>query len=104
MPIVIDKETAIKLGFSTKKTPKFRNKKAKLDGKTFDSVKESLESNGVVIANSNLDLIPSNYVSLPADKEATFQKMIDYLEDNDDVQNVYANFDIDDELMEKIDV
>ena len=41
MPIVIDKETAIKLGFSTKKTPKFRNKKAKLDGKTFDSVKEA---------------------------------------------------------------
>ena len=58
---------------------------------TFDEVKEKLESNGVVIANSALDLIPSNYVTMPADKEATFQKMIDYLEDNDDVQEVYHN-------------
>ena len=58
---------------------------------TFDSVKENLENNGVTIANSNLDLIPSNYVTMPADKEATFQKMIDYLEDNDDVQEVYHN-------------
>lgn len=57
----------------------------------FDSVKENLENNGVTIANSNLDLIPSNYVTMPADKEATFQKMIDYLEDNDDVQEVYHN-------------
>jgi len=58
---------------------------------TFDNVKENLEANNVVIADSALDLIPSNYVSLPADKEATFQKMIDYLEDNDDVQEVYHN-------------
>jgi len=58
---------------------------------TFDEVKEKLEGNGITIANSALDLIPSNYVTMPADKEATFQKMIDYLEDNDDVQEVYHN-------------
>ena len=58
---------------------------------TFDAVKESLEANGITIADSALDLIPSNYVSLPTDKEATFQKMIDCLEDYDDVQEVYHN-------------
>ena len=58
---------------------------------TFEAVKESLEANGITIADSNLDLIPSNYVTLPTDKEATFQKMIDCLEDYDDVQEVYHN-------------
>ena len=58
---------------------------------TFDEVKDNLEKNGVTIANSALDLIPSNYVTMPKDKEETFQKMIDYLEDNDDVQEVYHN-------------
>lgn len=61
---------------------------------SFDSVKENLEANSVVIADSALDLIPSNYVELSEDKEATFLKMIDALEDNDDVQEVYHNVDL----------
>ncbi len=64
---------------------------------TFDSVKENLESAGVAIADSALDLIPSNYVTLPEDKVATFTKMIDLLEDCDDVQEVYHNVDLPDE-------
>ncbi|MBE5735785.1 MAG: YebC/PmpR family DNA-binding transcriptional regulator [Clostridiales bacterium] len=61
---------------------------------TFDDVKVALEGNGVTIADSVLDMIPSNYVTLEEEKEATFQKMIDYLEDYDDVQGVYHNVDI----------
>ena len=61
---------------------------------SFDSVKENLESNGVTIADSSLDMVPSSYVSLPEDKEATFKKMIDALEDNDDVQEVYHNVEL----------
>jgi len=61
---------------------------------TFDDVKANLESNSVTIADSSLDLIPSNYVELTEDKEATFLKMIDALEDNDDVQEVYHNVDL----------
>ena len=40
----------------------------------------------------------------PFDEDAasTLLKLIDALEDNDDVQNVYANFDISDEVMEKL--
>ena len=60
----------------------------------FDSVKENLESNGVAIADSSLDLIPSNYVTLDAEKQATFNKMIDMLEDNDDIQEVYHNVEL----------
>ena len=61
---------------------------------TFDSVKSALEANNIIIADSSIDLVPSNYVTLPEDKEVTFQKMIDYLEDNDDVQEVYHNVEL----------
>ena len=64
---------------------------------TFDEVRDNLEKAGVTIADSGLDMIPSNYVTLPEDKVATFQKMIDFLEDSDDVQEVYHNVDLPDE-------
>ena len=64
---------------------------------TFDEVKDNLEKAGVVVADSCLDMIPSNYVTLPEDKVATFKKMIDFLEDSDDVQEVYHNVDLPDE-------
>jgi len=60
----------------------------------FDIVKENLEKNGVTIADSSIDLIPSNYVELTEDKLVTFNKMIDLLEDNDDVQEVYHNVEM----------
>lgn len=64
---------------------------------TFDEVRDNLEKAGVTIADSGLDMIPSNYVTLPEDKVVTFQKMIDFLEDSDDVQEVYHNVDLPDE-------
>jgi YebC/PmpR family DNA-binding regulatory protein len=43
-----------------------------------------------------------NNVPVDADKGATLLKLINLLEDDDDVQNVYANFDMSDELLEKL--
>jgi YebC/PmpR family DNA-binding regulatory protein len=60
----------------------------------FESVKAGLESNSIVIADSSIDMIPSSYIELPEDKVATFNKMIDALEDNDDVQEVYHNVEL----------
>ena len=45
---------------------------------------------------------PQNTIDVDGDKAATLIKLIDALEDNDDVQNVYANFEISDEEMEKL--
>jgi transcriptional/translational regulatory protein YebC/TACO1 len=39
-------------------------------------------------------MIPQNKITLPEDKVATFEKMIDALEEHDDVQNVYHNVDL----------
>lgn len=45
---------------------------------------------------------PQNNIPVEEDKAATLLKMIDALEDDDDVQNVYSNFEIDDEVMAKL--
>jgi transcriptional/translational regulatory protein YebC/TACO1 len=42
-------------------------------------------------------MIPQNRITLPEDKVATFIKMVDALEDHDDVQNVYHNVELPDE-------
>ena len=47
-------------------------------------------------------MIPSNTVKLEAAKAEQMIKLMEKLEDNDDVQNVYANFDIDEDVMEKL--
>lgn len=61
---------------------------------SFDSVKENLEKAGITIADSSVDMVPTNFVDMPEEKKATFEKMIDALEDNDDVQEVYHNVDL----------
>ncbi len=66
-----------------------------------ESVK-GLEAQGVHVNESSLTMIPKNSVSLEENGAKKVLKMMDLLEDNDDVQNVYANFDIDDTIMEKI--
>jgi len=45
---------------------------------------------------------PQNLTPVDADKAQTLMKLIDMLEDDDDVQNVYSNFDVDDETMEAL--
>ena len=46
-------------------------------------------------------MIPQNTVRLEADKAVQMLKLMEKMEDNDDVQHAYANFDIPDDIMEK---
>ena len=46
---------------------------------------------------SEVAMIPQNRITLPEDKVVTFEKMIDALEEHDDVQNVYHNVELPDE-------
>ncbi len=70
----------------------------------FMNVKASLEGQGVVVESAEPTMIPENNVEI-TDEEAAKKvlKLYEALEDNEDVQNIYANFEISDELMEKID-
>ncbi|MDM7273833.1 YebC/PmpR family DNA-binding transcriptional regulator [Sulfurihydrogenibium azorense] len=69
----------------------------------FYKVKENLEKMGVEIARAELTKIPTTTVKITNEETATkLMKLLDALEDNDDVQKVYANFDIPEELLQKI--
>jgi YebC/PmpR family DNA-binding regulatory protein len=72
------------------------------DPHAFEPVKDALKKAGVEIANAEIAMVPGTRVHLEADKAETMLKLMNALEDNDDVQNVWANFDIDDEVLERL--
>jgi transcriptional/translational regulatory protein YebC/TACO1 len=65
----------------------------------FEKVKKALEDAAVPLDLSELTMIPQTYVKLDGKEAQQMLRLVDTLEDNDDVQNVYANFDIPDEIM-----
>jgi YebC/PmpR family DNA-binding regulatory protein len=68
----------------------------------FMSVRNALEEAGIGYVSAELTMVPKTTVQ-PSEKEARqILRMIDQLEDNDDVQDVYANFDISDEVLEAV--
>ncbi|TYO97948.1 YebC/PmpR family DNA-binding transcriptional regulator [Desulfallas thermosapovorans] len=62
-----------------------------------NQVAETLEVEGVVISHSEVTRIPQNTVVLTGSQQEQMLKLMEMLEDHDDVQEVYANFDILDE-------
>lgn len=66
---------------------------------TFSDVKDGLNAAGFIADSSEVTLVPATRAEVDADHVAAFFKMLDQLEDCDDVQNVYHNADISDELM-----
>jgi YebC/PmpR family DNA-binding regulatory protein len=66
-----------------------------------NKVKTFLEKENVPLTLAEITLIPQNYVKLESHDAEKMLKLIGALEDQDDVQNVYANFDIPDEIMAK---
>lgn len=74
------------------------------DPSNLSTVKESLEKAGYVLEKADTDMIPKTTVPVTdKDKAHKVLKLMDLIEDQDDVQNVYANFDIPDELINEID-
>jgi YebC/PmpR family DNA-binding regulatory protein len=68
----------------------------------FIEVREALEAKGFKHSNAEITMIPQTLVALEGKQAESMLKLMDRLEDNDDVQNVYANFDISSEEMEKM--
>ena len=61
-------------------------------------VKEALEKANIKTNLAEVTMLPKNYVKLEAKDAAQMLRLMEALEDHDDVQNVYANFDIPDEV------
>ena len=72
------------------------------DPADFETVRNELEKQGLTYQSAEVTMIPQNLNPVAGKQAESLMKMIDVLEDNDDVQNVYANFDISDEEMDKL--
>jgi len=72
------------------------------DPAAFEGVKKAIEQKGWKYLEARVGKIPQNTIRLEAGKAEQMLKLMEKLEDNDDVQNVYANFDIPDDVMEKL--
>jgi len=66
----------------------------------FETVNEAIKKAGIEPQASEISMIPQNYIHLEGGDAKTMMKLYDALDDNDDVQKVYANFDIDESEME----
>lgn len=67
-----------------------------------NTVKAALEKAKILVESAEVTMLPKNYVVLDGKAAEQMIRLMDALEDLDDVQNVYANFDIPDEIAEKI--
>lgn len=67
-------------------------------------VRDALEGFGVTIASADLTLVPQTLIEVADESEAKkILRLVDAIDDHDDVQNVYANFDIPDEILATFD-
>jgi YebC/PmpR family DNA-binding regulatory protein len=68
----------------------------------FEEVKKALEGNSIPVILAEITMVPKTTVKLDKEKAQQMLKLMDVFEDNDDVQHVYANFDISDDVMEAL--
>ena len=61
---------------------------------TFSEVREALEKQGIVMASAEVTMLPQNYVTIESEEDMKkFQRILDLLDEDDDVQDVFTNCD-----------
>jgi len=83
-----------------------------LDGSSFQvlsapeqlaAVREAIEAAGFAVENAELTMLPKTTVEVVDESDAKkVLRLLEQLEDNDDVQDVYANFDIPEQVLEAV--
>lgn len=68
---------------------------------SFEPVRAALEKEKIPTASAEISMIPQNYVKLEGKHAQTMLKLMEALEDHEDIQNVWANFDIDESELEQ---
>lgn len=68
----------------------------------FEDVRKAIEEKNLTPTTCELTMIPQTTIQLDENKGAKVLKLMDNLDDQEDVQKVYSNFDISDEILEKI--
>ena len=68
------------------------------DPNDFDTVLEALQAKGYESVSAEISMVPDTYISLDTEGATKLQKLIDRLEEDDDVQNVYSNAEFPDDF------
>jgi YebC/PmpR family DNA-binding regulatory protein len=68
----------------------------------YEGMVEALKKAGIEPASASVNMIPDTYVKLEGQQATTMIRLLEALEEHDDVQNVHANFDIDQKLLEEV--
>lgn len=68
----------------------------------FEPVKQAISAKGIELTTSEISMIPQSTVRLEGNQARQLLKLLEELEDHEDVQNVYANFDIPDEVLAEV--
>src|SRR5258707_15405102 len=68
----------------------------------YESVLEAVKKAGIEPASSSVSMIPQNYIKLEGAAATQMIRLMEALEEHDDVQNVHSNFDIDQKLLEEV--
>ncbi|MGE5113070.1 MAG: YebC/PmpR family DNA-binding transcriptional regulator [Acidobacteriaceae bacterium] len=68
----------------------------------YEAVLEAVKQAGISPEVAEIGMIPQNYVKLEGQQAATMLRLLEALEDQDDVQHVYSNFDIDQKQLEEV--
>jgi YebC/PmpR family DNA-binding regulatory protein len=68
----------------------------------YEAVLEAVKKAGITPASSSVAMLPDTYIKLEGQQAAQMIRLMEALDDNDDVQNVHANFDIDEKTLEEV--
>ncbi|HET9284241.1 MAG TPA: YebC/PmpR family DNA-binding transcriptional regulator [Candidatus Angelobacter sp.] len=68
----------------------------------FEGVVEAVKKASIEVVHSALGMVPQNYIKLEGAPANQMIRLLETLEDADDVQNVYSNFDVDQEQLEQV--
>ena len=72
------------------------------DPENLETVKSALEGKNIAVANAEQAMVPQSTVTLDEKAAEQMLKLMDVLDEHDDVQKVWANFDIDNDILERL--
>src|SRR3990170_6477656 len=103
---IVDEDTLMSIALDAgaediKNDPEEENYEVITVPEDLKKIKETLEAKNIKLNFADVTMLPRNYVKLGAKDAEKMLKLMEALEDHDDVQNVYANFDVPDEIMAK---
>jgi YebC/PmpR family DNA-binding regulatory protein len=72
------------------------------DPRSYEPVLDALKKANITPTTAEIGMVPQNYIKLEGQHASTMIRLVEALEESDDVQHVYSNFDIDEKLLEEV--